>query len=327
MSQFYLGIDVAKDTFDVALLSSEQTRRAHFTNNKDGCGKLGRWLKKRRAHALHACLEATGRYWEELAFFLHEEGHQVSVVNPKRIKRHAQALMQRNKTDRQDALTIADFCAKHQPDLWSPPAPAYLELRAMVRHVTALKEDRQRARNRRQSGIKNQDVLAAIDAQVDFLNQQIEDLEKHIHDLIDQDPSLKRDKQLLKSIPGIGDTTAAVFLAEVTDVSRFSQAPELAAFAGLTPGQHASGASVRSTGHIVKWGNAHLRAALFMPAMSAHKWNPIIANLKERLDARGKSKMTIIVAAMRKLLHLCYGVLKTGKPFDPNHAPDAQLQA
>lgn len=325
MSQLSLGIDIAKETFDVALLGSEQIWRGHFTNDKSGFGKLGRWLKKRRAGAVHACMEASGNYWVELALFLQNEGHDVSVVNPKRIKRHAEAIMQRNKTDREDALTIADYCAKHQPDLWSPPPPAHLELRAMVRHVMVLKADRQRERNRRQSGIKNVEVLRAIDAHIAFIAAQIETLEQRIQDHIDQDPRLKHDRALLKTIPGIGDTTAAVFLAEVADISRFAQAPELAAFAGLVPGQRHSGTSTHSQGHIVKWGNSHLRAVLFMPAMTAHRWNPIIAALKKRLAKRGKSKMTIIVAAMRKLLHLCYGVLKTGKPFDPNHAVNVQI--
>ena len=327
MSQLPLGIDVAKKTFDVALLGSEQTWRGHFTNDKSGYGKLSRWLKKRRAEGVHACMEASGHYWMELALFLQGEGHDVSVVNPKLVKRHGEAIMQRNKTDREDALTIADFCAKHRPDFWSPPSPAYLELRAMIRHVMALKADRQRERNRRQSGVKNQEVLQAIDAHIAFIDAQIDALEQRIHEHIDQDPGLKRDKALLKTIPGIGDTTAAVFLAEVADISRFAQAPELAAFAGLVPGRRHSGTSVQSSGHIVKWGNSHLRAVLFMPALTAHRWNPIIATLRERLTKRGKSKMTIIVATMRKLLHLCYGVLKTGKPFDPNHTVNVQVSA
>jgi transposase len=327
MFQFYLGIDIAKETFDAAMLGNEQTWRGQFANDRSGFDRLERWLSKRKAEAVHACMEASGNYWVELALFLQDQGYRVSVVNPELIKRHAEAIMQRNKTDREDALTIADYCAKHQPELWSPPPPACLELRAIVRHVMALKADRQRERNRRRSGVKNQEVLAAIDAHIVFIDAQIEALEQRIHDHIDQNPRLKRDKALLKTIPGIGDMTAAVFLAEVTDISRFSQAPELAAFAGLVPGRRYSGTSIRSPGHIVKWGNSHLRAILFMPAMAAHRWNPIIAALKERMTKRGKSKMTIIIASMRKLLHLCYGVLKTGKPFDPNHNVKVQIPA
>lgn len=325
MSQFHLGIDIAKDTFTVALLHTDHTYRGQFRNDAAGFDKLRRWLQNRAERVqIHACMEATGSYWEALALFLVEHDYQVSVVNPKRIKHHAEATMRRNKTDRQDALTIADYCAKQAPAPWEPPSAAYRELKAMVRHVQALKDDRQRERNRRASGSNSPEVLTAIDAHLAFLDQQITALEQRIHDHIDDDPDLKADKALLTSIPGIGDTAAATFLSEVPDVSRFAQASQVAAYAGLTPGDHLSGSSIQRPGRLVKWGNAHLRTVFYMPALSAHRWNPIIANLKERLERRDKSKMTIVVATMRKLVHLCYGVLKTRKPFDPEHAVKAQ---
>lgn len=321
---FTLGIDIAKDTFDAALLGGRQTYRGHFSNDRPGFQKLLRWLKQRGASEAHVAMEATSSYWMELAFFFHDEDYTVSVINPKRIKRHAEAMMQRNKTDREDALTIADYCLKHQPEPWTPPSEAYLALRAMARRLQALKTDRQRERNRRQSGIPNQAVEETIEAHLAFLDQQIEDLTQRIKKHIEQHPDLKRDKELLVSIPGVGDIVAAVFLAEVPDVSRFSQASQLAAFAGLTPGQQQSGMSTGRS-RLVKWGNTYLRAVLFPPALSAHRWNPIVAALKQRLEDRGKNGMTIIVAIMRKLLHLCYGVLKTRKPFDPNHAAKRQV--
>jgi transposase len=327
MNQFYLGIDVSKEAFSVALLGGQQPHRGHFINDLEGFERLGRWLKKQQVKRVHACMEATNRYWEPLALFLHKQGLEVSVVNPKLIKRHSQSIMQRNKTDPQDALTIADYCLKQRPKRWQPPSLAYRELREMVRHVSALKSDRTRALNRKQSGLGNVTVLTAIEAQIEFLNQQIADLEQRIVDHIDQDPDLKQDKELLLSIPGIGDTTAAVFLAEVQDVSRFSQAKQLDAYAGLTPGQRQSGSSVHGRPHLVKWGNAQLRTAFYMPALSAYRWNPIIAGLHQRMLGRGMSKMTIIVACMRKLLHLCYGVLKTRKPFDPNHSASFHFSA
>lgn len=320
-----LGIDIAKDTFDVALLGGQQTYRGHFSNDQSGFAKLHRWLKKRGASEAHVAMEATNSYWLELAFFLHEQAYTVSVVNAKRIKRHAEATMQRNKTDREDALTIADYCRKHRPEPWTPPSEAYLALRAMARRLQTLKTDRQRERNRRQSGIPNQEVEATIVAHIAFLDEQIEALSQRIREHIDQHPDLKRDKELLTSIPGVGDVVAAVFLAEVPDVSRFPQATQLAAFAGLTPGQRQSGSSLNGRSRLVKWGNTYLRAVLFMPALSAHRWNPLIAALKQRLEDRGKNGMTITVAIMRKLLHLCYGVLKTGKPFDPNHAANVRF--
>ena len=318
----HLGIDVAKESFEVVLFDGERTLRGSFDNNRTGFGKLGRWLKKRRkGQEVRACLEATGRYWEELALFLHEEGIGVSVVNARAIKKFAESQMQRNKTDRADALVIAQYLARVQPDLWLPPSPAVLELREMARHLQALKADRTRQQNRRDAGGRSEAVQAALEAHIAFLQEQIEELEQRINDHIDQHPDLKQDKELLTSIPGIGDTCAA-FMAEIPDISRFDHAGQVAAYAGLTPGQRESGTSL-SGSHLVKWGNPHLRAVFYMPALRAHAWNPIVAALRKRLLDRGKSKMTVVVAVMRKLVHLCFGVLKTRKPFDANHALSA----
>lgn len=319
-----LGIDIAKESFDVTLLGGQQPLRGKFDNDEDGFGRLARWLKKRRVQELHACMEATGHYWEALALFLHEAGYQVSVVNPKLIKRHAQSIMQRNKTDRQDAATIADYCLRQTPELWSPPPVASRRLRTMVRHLQTLKADRTRETNRLKSNIPEPAVRQLIEDHLAFLNQQIAALAQEIADHIDQHPQLKEDQELLTSIPGIGEMTAALFLAEVPDVSRFQQARQVAAFAGLTPGQQQSGTSMHKPARLVKWGNAHLRRGFYMPALSAHRFNPLIADLRERLLQRGKSKMTVVIACMRKLVHLAYGVLKTRKPFDPYHTVNVQ---
>lgn len=323
MRQCQLGIDVSKETFHTALLTPEQTHRGQFSNDQSGFGQLQRWLQKRLEGTVQVCMEATGRYWMDLARFLHEAGYGVSVVNPKLIKKHGEATMQRNKTDDQDALTIADYGAKQQPDLWTPPSEAFFTLRELVRRRQALHKDRTREINRRKSGVSDPYVLASLDEHLAFLKARIEALEARIQAHIQQHPRLQAEQELLVSIPGIGATTAAVFLAEIPDVSLFAQADQVAAFAGLTPGQRRSGTSLNSPGKLVKWGNARIRAAFYMPALSAHTSNPILAALRERLLARGKHKMTVVVAVMRKLVHLCYGVLKTRKPFDPNHLQTA----
>lgn len=325
MTYHILGIDISKQSFDVALIDGVHTYQGHFSNDKQGLQKLAKWLNKRRVAQVHACMEATSRYWEEAAYFLYEQGYKVSVANPKLIKKHAEATMQRNKTDKQDAMTIADYCAKHEPDLWAPPPLSVRQLQVLVRHVEALKQDRQRERNRRETSGQVADVVAVIDRHIAFIDEQIADLEQRIDELIDNNPDLKQKRELLLTIPGVGNKVATTFLAEVPDINSFAQASQLAAFAGLTPGERQSGTSLRRKGKLVKWGNAHLRTVFYMPALSAHRWNPIIAALRERLKARDKHGLTIIVATMRKLLHLCYGVLKTGKPFDPNHAVSNQI--
>lgn len=319
--QAYVGIDVGKKKLVVALQVAEQQRvLGRFNNTEKGIQQLQGWLTKRQAFPAHVCMEATGGYWEEVALALHGAGHTVSVVNPRRIKSHGEARMQRTKNDDQDAWLILDFCQRHRPAAWTPPPPAYYHLRSLVRYVEALKTDRTRELNRLQAGRPTAAVRERIAAHIAFLEQQIEALEAEIDEHIDQDPDLRHNRDLLLTIPGIGKTTAARFLAEVSDDNRFASASQLVAFAGLCPGTRQSGTSLNSSGRLVKWGQRRLRTAFYMPALSAHRWNPDVADLHERLQARGKKKMTIVVAKMRKLLVLCYGVLKTQTPYCQNYA-------
>jgi transposase len=327
MSSNTLGIDISKAKFDVALYQAEQYQQATFDNNKDGYRRLAKWLKKRRAKDAHVCIESTGRYGEEVALYLHGRGYPVSLVNPARVKHYASSQLKRNKTDLEDAKVIAHFCATQQPRLWDPPPPEVRELQALGRHLDSLKADRVRELNRKKSGVSSDAVLQSIKEHIDFLEEQIAALEEQINDLIDQHPSLRQKKELLMSIPGIGETAAAKFLAEVPDVSRFDSAQQLAAFAGLTPRNHHSGSSVHRRGRLVKVGNRRFRTAFYMPALSAMRYNPIIIALAERLRDRGKKPMTIVGAVMRKLLHLAYGVLKNGQPFDPNYLVNVRVTA
>ena len=324
MSINAVGIDISKAKLDIALYQDETYQEATFANKRDGFRRLAKWLKKRKAKQAHVCIEATGRYGEEVAEFLHGRGYPVSLVNPARVKAYGDSQLKRNKSDRQDARLIAHFCATQKPTLWTPPSPEAKELRAMTRHLETLKADRTREVNRKKSGLSSEAVLQSIDEHITFINTQIDQLEQQINDLIDQDPSLRQQHELLTTIPGIGDTTAANFIAEVPDVLRFESAGQLAAHAGLTPRQHHSGSSVHRRSRLAKTGSSRLRTMFYFPALAAINWNPIVMALAHRLEERGKSSMIIVGAAMRKLLHLVYGVLKNGKPFDANYLVNVQ---
>lgn len=316
---FILGIDIAKAKVDVALTREHQVQaEATFSNNEAGFVKLAAWLADAQVDALHACLEATGRYGDALARFLHEQGHRVSFVNPSRIADYSRSKLRRNKTDRLDARLIADFCFTQQPDLWTPPSEARRELQELTRYATSLKQDRQRKRNQLKALPTSAVLRRSLDKTIAFLEAELESIEEQMRALVRNDPDLWADVALIESIPGLSTTTALHFLAEV-DMARFSQAPQVAAYAGLVPSHHRSGSSVRKPDRLSKVGNRHLRRAFYMPALSAHRFNPIIQDLRDRLQARGKAKMTIVIATMRKLLHLAFGVLKTRQPFDPLH--------
>lgn len=320
-----LGIDVAKAKVDVALFDDKQFIAAgQFDNKPDGFKKLAKWLKGKGAEPVWGCMAATGRYGDALATWLYQQGHQVSVVNPARIKKYAESQLKRNKTDKLDARIIADFCRTQEPTLWQPPAPEIRELQELVRRLDALISEQTRERNRLQAGLECDVVKVSITDHLDYLANQIARLEEQIQAHIDRHPSLKRQQELLRSIKGIGPKTAFKILGEISDMDRFDHSGQVVAYAGLSPQQHHSGSSVHKPTKLTKTGNQSLKAAMYFPALSAIRHNPIVKALAARLESRGKEKMVIVGAAMRKLIQLAYGVLKSGRPFDPNFTANSQ---
>lgn len=310
-----LGIDVAKAKFDVALLREGNLKFKTFANTEVGFAGLRDWLRAAGVERVHACLEATGSYGEMLCEWLHDAGHVVSVLNPAQVKDFAKSLLTRNKTDTVDAAVLARFGAALTPPAWQPPTPEERVLRALLRRLAALEETRQQERNR--LDVAAPAVQASIEHHLDYLDTQITGLRRRIQDHIDQNPDLKQKQDLLQSIPGIGPVLSQNLLSWNRRIQAFDSARQLAAFAGLTPKRHESGSSVRGKTRISKIGHADLRKLLYFPAMNAVRHNPLIRAFAERLRQNGKAPKLILAAAMRKLLHIAFGVLKSGQPFNP----------
>jgi transposase len=311
-----LGIDVGKRDFHCALSQQGKIRNKRFVNSKAGFAQLQRWLGDRHVDRVHACLEATGGWSEELAADLHAHGHIVSVVNPLAIKAFGQSELSRTKTDKADAELIARFCAAMHPEPWQPPSPAQRRLQQLARRRMALDDMRTQEKNRLQGpGIS--EVIDSIETTVDFFNEQIAEIDDEIRQLINDDPTLRGRRDLLESIPGIGERVAVTILGEIPNISEFRSGKAVAAFAGLCPQEFRSGTSV-SASWLSRRGNVRIRRILFMPAMVAMGRNPVLKAFAARLRLAGKHGKQIIVAVMRRLLLLAYGVLKSGRKFDPN---------
>lgn len=310
-----LGIDVAKAKFDVALLRDGKLKFKTFANADVGFAGLRDWLQMLGVDQVHACLESTGSYGDLLCEWLYDAGHVVSVLNPAQVKDFAKSLLTRNKTDTVDAAVLARLGAALAPPAWQPPAPEERVLRALLRRLAALEETRQQERNR--LDVAAPEVRASIEHHLDYLDTQIIELRRRIQDHIDQNPDLKQKQDLLESIPGIGTVVSQNLLSWSSRIQTFDSARQLAAFAGLTPKRHESGSSVHGKTRLSKIGHADLRKLLYFPAMNAVRHNPLLKAFAERLRQNGKAPKLILAAAMRKLLHIAFGVLKSRQPFNP----------
>ena len=313
---FHLGIDVAKAKLDCALrLPNGKHRHKVIDNTQSGFAGLKEWLLKQDNSSPRVCMEATGTYWEGVAEYLAGLGMVVSVINPAQIKAFGASRLVRTKTDKVDAKLIADFSHERQPEPWIAPSPAEQALRAMVLRLEALQAMRLQETNR--LDVAREAVRKGIEDHIAWLDGQIKELIKAIKHHIDDDPDLRGKRELLDSIPGLGERTIPVLLSYYANTERFDSAKQAVAFAGLDPRQHESGSSICGKPRMSKIGHSFLRKALYMPAMvTVHRttWGK---QFGQRLSAAGKATKLIIGAMMRKLVHVAFGVLRSGKIFDP----------
>lgn len=201
----FVGIDVSKNTLEVALLKAPgKARHKVFSNSVAGHQQLLCWLQEQEQGVVvaHACLEATGTWAAAVALTLHQAGHQVSVVNPALIRAFGQSHLKRTKTDKADAQLSAHFCQMrqmHQPPLWTPPAPELRELQALVRRLESLEEMRVMEENRLSSGVNCAAVRADLQEHLADLQKRIDKTRGQIKDHINQNPGLQQQAQLLQT--------------------------------------------------------------------------------------------------------------------------------
>ena len=329
VNHLYCGVDIAKDTavFCIAGNGGEPLNKAAtFANTTRGFREALQWIKKSakpfKPFDIHLAMEASSVYFLAMAkFFQAQEGFIVSVVNPAQVKAYGQARLVRTKTDGVDALLIARFAKAMNPRPWTPPAPHEEEMLGIVRHLEVLKEMCQAERGRLHAlqaiGASTAEIQKAVKKHIKFLEDQMDDLNNRLKKLAKEHPDIEENIKLLCSIPGIGEITAYTLIVEIGNIGRFENVKQLVAYAGLAPAERQSGTSVRGKVMINKHGSKRLRKSLYMPAVVAARYNPAVSDLYQRLTASGKKPICAVVACMRKLLHIAYGVLKSRKRFEP----------
>jgi transposase len=320
-SQVFCGIDVSAATLAVAVQREDRDgfEQREFANSAAGHRQLIGWLRKGGAGG-RVSLEATGIYSLDVALALDRaEGIEVAVLNPKIVNRFAQTL-RRSKTDRADAVALAEYSLRMPFVPWRRPSPVALELRAIGRHIAALNHDHTRLSNRLHaaegSATTPRCVRQDLKGSIDGLKKRIVRLRKQAVALVQRNAELKRKFEQLIAIPGIAETSAVQLLSELAGLDPEMTVRQWVAYSGLDPEHRLSGTSVHAPSRISRQGNRHLRLALYMPALVGVRCDPHLKAFYRQLQARQKTRLQALMAVARKLLHAIFGIFKTGTPYD-----------
>ena len=304
MDGVYAGIDIAKEFLDVAILPSGEKRR--YENNEAGIGKLVAGLK--RLPPLLIVMEPTGGLEAMVVAALTGEGMRVAVVNARQIRDYARATGKLAKTDKLDALVMAEFAAVIKPPARKLRDEASEEIKAMVSRRRQLVEMLTAEQNRLAIARKN--LKPNILAHIEWLKKEIADLDHDLRQRIENSPMWRVKDNLLQSIPGVGKVLSVTLLAELPELGKLNRR-QIAALVGVAPFNRDSG-NLRGKRSV--WGGrASIRAVLYMATLASTRFNPVISTFYQRLLAAGKAKKVALVACMRRLLTIMNAILKTQK--------------
>ena len=324
MSKPILGIDVSKLDLSISLLIDKVHYQTKIDNNQQGFKLFIRWLKKYKVIKIKACMESTGHYGISFANFLYKNNHDVSIVNPICISAFAKSKLSRHKTDKVDSMIIAEYASQNDLPLYTPKPRELQEMQSLYRGLQNLKVQQKQITNYLESKEHlSASICASYNSLAKAITKEISKIEKAIDDLLANSTVMKQKIDNMQTIPGIGKMTAVAVIAESPDITSFTSARELAAYAGLTPKHKTSGTSVRGKSSISKIGSSRLRKALYFPAIVAKNHNPIFIKFSQKLASKGKPSKVIIVAIMRKLLHIIFGVIKHNTQFNQNFVLDS----
>jgi len=326
-----LGIDISKDDFHVC--AKEKTANCQvkirgsrsFSNDTKGFNEFALWVSKREKEgfSVRYIMEATGTYYENLAYYLYEAGNSVSVVLANKIKHFAKSMNVKTKTDKVDSAIIAEIGIERLLPAWIPMAANYKELRDLCREMLSLKREKTRAMCQHHamsySHEKTTSVVQIKNAQIEFYGQTILRIESEIKRIVDADIELKQKVEKIEKVKGLGLITIIIVLCETNGFLLFDNIRQVVSYSGLDIEMKESGKYKGKT-KISKKGNARIRQCLFMPALCAATYNEKIKELYERINERNPQiKKKGVVAGMRKLLILIFVLWKKNEEYDPHH--------
>jgi len=333
-----LGIDVAKDELVVSLgrmykdLTIEIYSTNVFSNNQSGFKSLMKWVNQQTDTAIKIqfVMEATGVYHQKFAYFLDEEGCNVSVVMPNKISNYMRTLEIKTITDNTCAKAIAQFGLERKLDLWKRPNPVYKKLQQLTRERDQIVSERVAVKNQlhaeKTEAEPHQNSIKRLNARIVFLNKQEAEIKKDIKIIISKEETIKKEIENICTIPGVGELTAATILGETNGFELIRNKKQLVSYAGLDIKEKQSGISVRGIPKISKKGNRTLRKSLHLPAITSIKYNQNHRELFARIVSKNGIKMKGVVAVQRKILELIYTLHKNKTCFEHNYEKREQLQ-
>ncbi len=320
MKSKFIGIDISKQTFDVAFCKDEKWEYYNFPNNLQGFKSLLKLIDKDD----WVVMEASGPYYLSLASYLYSKQVQVVVENPLVIKRYSQMRLYRAKTDRKDARTIAEYAKSSELRRWVPNEKYITDIKQIHTAIQGLQkqlhQNSQQLEAFRSSGALDKFLERELQRIASFLQSKILKFEKKQEEVAKEHFASSLEK--LTSIPGIGNRTAIMLIVITNNFQKFDHYKKLIAYVGFSPRIYQSGTSVKGKGHICKMGKTQIRKLLYICSWSAKRWNKGCKEMYERLAAKGKPERVIKVALANKLLKQAYAIAKGDKLFDKNYQPN-----
>lgn len=314
--QQFSGIDISKKKFNTTVLENNKYKMKEFLYTEEGMTAYYSSLES----DTHCIMESTGTYHCRLAYFLYERGVKVSVVNPLQVKRYAQTLMLRTKTDKADSKLLAEFGKTFEPELWKPKEDYCVELQQLIKYQdkiilreTAVKNQLEAIEH---SVVQNEFTKRKLHEELNKIQSDIKETEKEMERLIllHEKDNYKR----LQSIPGIGKKTAIVLIAITQGMENFDSAKQVSSYFGLSPRIYESGTSVKGKAKICKMGMSLIRKLLYMCSLSAKRCNKACMELYERLLANGKKKKVALIAVVNKLIKQIFSIIKNETVYEQN---------
>jgi len=333
-----VGIDVAQKELVVTLgrmfedLSTELYAYKVFKNTEKGFVGLSDWVKKitkTEVKVLYV-MEATGVYHQKFAYYLDKNGYEVCIVLPNKISNYIRTLDIKTITDKTCSQAIAQFGLERKLDLWKRPKSVYKSLQQLTRERDQIVNERVIVKNQlhaeESEAEPNEKSLKRINARIRFLNTQEKEIKNDINDIVKNDENLKKEIDIICTLPGVGELTAVIVLAETNGFELIKNKRQLTSYAGLDVKEKQSGTSIKGKPRISKKGNRSLRKAMHFPALVAVKWDDNFRELYARLVSKQGVKMKALVAVQRKLLEMIYTLFKNKTTYDKEYEYKKQTQ-